>query len=261
MRRGGRILIILGLLLGVITAVGTFMVLGNQPTTQGPPLHTVVVAVQRVSGRVEIVPDALGTVQWPEPIPQGAFEKTSDVSGKLAQQTIYPGQIILPEMLIDKSAIKGSVGNASLLVPEGKVAVSFGMTNVSGAAQAGDYVDMMLTLAPGVPPTQTTTAKTTTPTGNEGLSVTQMFLQDVLILQVGAWPAPGAEQGGGAAAGAITFALDRQDSLTVKSASEQGSIQLLLRRAGDHKPVTTEPVTLQYINKRFNFNLLPATTK
>jgi hypothetical protein len=63
----------------------------------------------------------------------------------------------------------------------------------------------------------------------------------------------------------MTFALDRQDALTLKSASEQaggdGSIWLVLRRVGDNKPASAEGVTLQYLNKRFNFNLVPAVNR
>jgi hypothetical protein len=56
-------------------------------------------------------------------------------------------------------------------------------------------------------------------------------------------------------------ALDRQDALSLKSAREQGQIDLILRRVGDHaKFDNLEPVTLQYLNKRFKFNLISPIT-
>jgi Flp pilus assembly protein CpaB len=164
-------------------------------------------------------------------------------------------------MFIDKSKVNETRSNASYVIPTGKVAVSFSFPTIANAVQAGDTVDLMLTLSPTGAPSASTNRPAST-TGTEGQPVTQLMLQDVLILQIGSWgaaPSNGQQQPAGG--GEITFAVERQDALALKSANEQGSIQLLLRPAGDHKPATTEPVTLQYLNKRFNFNLLPAVGK
>lgn len=265
MRRGGRILVILGLLLGAITAVGTFLVISTAGD-QGRqvPTKKVVVAIQPITDRSIIGPDAVGIQDWPEAaLPPGmlAFEKTDAVIGMLAIQPIYPGQIILPPMIVDKK-IAGEIGtrsNAAFVIPEGKVAMAFGISEISGvgnALQPGDYVDMLLTLSaeiPACPPAKPCT-------GLEGLPVTQLMLQNVLILQVGTW-ARGEGSQAAAQASILTFALDRQDALTLKAAREQGQIDLILRRAGDTKIVDApEPVTLQYLNKRFKFNLTPSQT-
>ncbi len=263
MRRGGRILVLLGLLLGAITAVGSFLVLSSA-AEQGRviPTRPVVVALQRIPERSVITSDAVGIKEWPEAAlpPEAFFSKIDDVVDKLTLQAIYPGQIILAPMVIDKK-LAGEIGtrsNAAFVIPEGKVAMAFAVneiTSVGNALQAGDYVDILLTLSPaGLPPSPTPPR---TPTGLEGLPVTQMMLQDVLILQVGVWSS---RPEGGAPGGIITFALDRQDALALKAAREQGQIDLVLRRAGDHAIVDTEPVTLQYLNRRFKFNLIPSLT-
>ena len=266
MRRGGRILVILGLFLGAITAVGTFVVLSSA-VEQGTriPTKPVVVALQPIADRSIISPDAVGLKDWPEPLPPGQlFDKTDDVAGKLAIQPIYPGQIILPPMIIDKQKA-GEVGtrsNAAFVIPEGKIAMAFNISDITGvgnALQPGDYVDLMLTLQSSALPT-CPPAKPCT--GTEGLPVTQIMLQDLLVLQVGPWSSAGGDsKSGGGSASLITFALDRQDALSLKSAREQGQIDLILRRAGDHaKFDNLEPVTLQYLNKRFKFNLTPPLT-
>lgn len=260
MRRGGRVLILLGIILGLVTAGGTFLALSSTQQ-QGQQVQTqpVVIALQPIPDRTEIRGDQLGVQQWPEPVPVGASSRTEDLVGKLALEPIYQGQIILPPMYVDKTKINETRSNASYVIPTGKVAVSFAFATIANAVQTGDTVDMMLTLSPG---TVTTTVRATAPTGTEGEPVTQLMLQDVLILQIGSWGAPPASgQQQAASGGEITFAVERQDALALKSAGEQGTIQLLLRPAGDHKLVTTEPVTLQYLNKRFNFNLLPAIGK
>lgn len=258
MRRGGRVLVLLGIILGLLTAIGTFVALSTPPPQeQQVRTRPVVIALQPIPARTEIRAESLGTQQWPEPIPTGALERLDEVVGRLALVPIYQGQIILTPMFIDKAKAGEVRSNASYVIPEGKVAVAFSFSPIANALQAGDTVDLMLTLDPGSLPSPSGTRPATT--GTEGQPVTQLMLQDVLILQIGSWGAAPSGNQQQAVGGELTFAIDRQDALALKSAAEQGSIQLVLRRAGDHKPATTEPVTLQYLNKRFNFNLLPAT--
>jgi pilus assembly protein CpaB len=252
--------VVLGLLLGAITAVGTFLVLSSA-VEQGRQIPTkqVVVALQPITDRSIIGSDAVGVKDWPETaLPPGEiFSEAGKVVGMLAVQTIYPGQIILPPMIIDKKKA-GEIGtrsNAAFVIPEGKVAMTFGVNEITGvgnALQPGDRVDLMLTLQadiPICPPAKPCS-------GLEGLPVTQLMLQNVLILQVGAWSS-GEESSKGGERGVLTFALDRQDALALKSAREQGQIDLVLRGVGDQKTVDLEPVTLQYLNRRFKFNLTP----
>ena len=122
---------------------------------------------------------------------------------------------------------------------------------------------MLLTLQPGsLPATAVRTAGQPVPVpGTEGLPVTQIMLQDVLIIQMGSWTVATGNEQNTPAANIVTFALDRQDALALKAARENGSIDFVLRKSGDHKIATTEPVTLQYLNKRFGFNMAPAVTK
>jgi Flp pilus assembly protein CpaB len=252
MRRGGRLLVMVGLLLGAITAFGTFMVLGSVSEQPKIPTKSIVVALQNIPERTVVNTDVIGLKEWPEyALPSAYYERTEDVVGKLAISRIFPGQVVVPQQIVDKGKAgqAGSGSNASFVIAEGKFAMSFSAgDNVAGSLQPGDYIDLMLTLAPGSLPPAATRAATT---GTEGLPVTQIMLQDVLILQVGAW---GTEK---AAGGVLTVQLDKQDALALKSAREQGGIDIILRRAGDHKITDTEPVTLQYLNKRFKFNLLP----
>jgi pilus assembly protein CpaB len=230
-----------------------FVLLSAQPQTPQIKTISVVVAQQNIAQRAEIPPEALGKAEWPEPyVPPGAYENTAEVTGKVALEPIYQGQIILPQMLLDKTKVKETRSNASYVIPEGKVAVAFPLNNLSsvaGAIQTGDMVDLIMTLSPGgkiMTGTQTITL-------NEG-AITQFMLQDVLILNLGMWPGPaGADKNAPPAASILTFAVTPQDAIALKAAREQGSIDLVLRRAGDHQPFRTEPVTLPYLMKRFNF--------
>ncbi len=258
MRRGGRILIVLGLVIGIMAAMLTFVMLAQMQTGGQPvPMRSVVVAMQTIPGRTEITAEAVGKQDWPEGlVPVGAFEKIEDVVGKMALQPIYPGQIVLAQMVVTKGQI-GTRTNAPFLIPDGKVAVALSISELSGVAgaiQPGDSVDILLTLSPE-PLGQAGRTTTAAATGTEGLPVTQLMLQNVLVLQAGSWST--SEGKAAAEVSILTLVLDRQDALALKSAREQGTIDLALRRAGDTKIATTEPVNLQYLNKRFNFNLVP----
>ncbi|MBI3913818.1 MAG: hypothetical protein HY327_06495, partial [Chloroflexi bacterium] len=152
--------------------------------------------------------------------------------------------------------LKETRSNASYIVPDNKVAVAFPITplsGVAGAIQAGDTIDILLTLTP--PKDSTASAPKTGAAALDGGPITQQMLQDVLILQVGNWPTGAAADKQAAAVGVITVALERQDALALKAAREQGVIELALRKAGDHKVSQTEPVTLPYLDRRFNFKL------
>ncbi len=264
MRGGGRILVLLGLVLGIITAGGTFVVMSNSSATMDkPPTKMVVVAQQNIPQRSEIAPDALVLREWPESsLPQsGTFESLEKVIGKLALVPIYPGQLILEPMIVDKASAEKTRSDASFLVTEGKVAVAFPTTDLSGVAgalQVGDMVDVLLTLNPSNLPAGTRVTAATT--GTEGLPATQLMLQNVQILQVGAWSVKDKNQ---PPAALITFLMSRQDALALKSAREQGTIELALRPALKDKDVEfkTESVTMQYLNRRFNFNLAPAANR
>jgi len=269
MRRGGRVLILLGIILGVVAAGFVFFYLGaNQPQQPAIPTKPVVIAAQNIGARSEISINSLAVAEWPEnAVPAGAFQTTQAVAGKLALDSIYQGEIILLPMIVDKTQVKETRSNASFVVPDGKVAIAFQITPLTGIAnalQAGDTIDMLLTLQPGPAITGTTGVRTapTNITGTEGQGVTQTALQDVLILNIGNWTTgpqtPSQQQQQQQSANIITLALSNQDALVLKAAREQGQIDLVLRKAGDHRPITTEPVNLEYLNRRFKFDLRPA---
>ncbi len=250
MRRGGRILVILGIVLALIAGAGIYVVLATaQPGTVEVPKTSLVMAAQPIDERTEILPDQLVQADWPVtiPTPQGAFASPTEVAGKIAMVPIQPGQPLISKMVIDKGDLKENHSNASLILEKGSVAMAFPVsisTNVANAIQAGDRVDILATF----------TAQPVAGTQNVGppLVATQRTLPDVLILQIGPWPAPGAKAEN--VGTVVTFQLKEQDALVLKYEMEQsGTLTLVLRPANDHQLDTLEPVTLEYINKRFGF--------
>jgi Flp pilus assembly protein CpaB len=111
--------------------------------------------------------------------------------------------------------------------------------------------------------------------------VTQMTIQDMVVLHVGDWPYPGEEVEPPPSAEepvqeegqqqapppeptretveALTLSVTPQDAVVLKYAEEMGaSMDLVLRSVADaEKPVTTEAVTLQYVFDRFQIEAPP----
>jgi len=257
MRRGGRILIVLGVVLGLLTGGAALFVL-QAPAAPPVPTKPVVVVVQPIGARVPIVQTAIQTRPWPaDAIPAGALTDPTKAVNKLTRMPLLPGQILLEGMILDKEKEekerKGVGSDASFIVPKGKVAVAFPISLISGVAhalQAGDSVDVMVSL--DLTPAPEPGAKTA-PTK---YIVTQILLQDVEVLRVGPWPQPGAAGETRETANVVTFLVNRQDALVLKFVRENSlSIDLALRAAGDREIVGTEPITQEYLNIRFNLPL------
>ncbi len=265
MRRGGRILIVLGLVLGLITAAAAWFLLATSSSPvsgSGPAVRTVkvVVAQQNLAARAPIPQAALTAVDWPEDkVPEGAItDPAQATTNKLTKAPISIGQVIVQGMLIDKKfeeTRKGIGSDASYIVPAGKVAVAFPISQLTGVAAAlkeGDTVDFLVSydLVPTTPP-----AGQQQSGGVTRRQVTQIALQDVEVFRVGPWnlPTTGSDSANRDTP-VITFLVNPQDALVAKFLRETtAEVQLALRAAGDHQVFKTEPVIIEYIDQRFNF--------
>jgi len=264
MSRRGRLLIFLGLILAVMTAGVTYYVL-QQGAGPAPEVEIrtkpVLIALQPIEERADIPVEAVGTREWPEDsVPANALNNPADVVGKTAMVPILEGQIILSDMLIDKEKVLEEGSFAAFAIPEGKVAFAVPIDNihsVAGAIQAGDFVDVLVTITFQV---QRRTG-VVTEEGEEIETVqaltTQLALQDVEVLRVGAWNVPPPTEEGEAAPQPqdfLTLLISQQDALVLKYARDDPNfnVDFALRSVKDHTIVSTESVTLQYILTRFN---------
>lgn len=260
MRRRGRILVLLGLVLAVLAFILANFLLQGAAAPPTPQVQTtqVVVALQEIPERTEIPVEAVGTREIPvDAVPPNALRDPSEVQGKWTIVRIFPGQIIVSEMVVSREeAIQ--TGFASFAIPEGFVAIAFPISDVNsvaGAIQPGDFVDILITIRYQV-------LEETPPEGvlqviGESL-VTQLTLQDVEVLKVGLWnPPPPPEEGGAApppSANFLTVLLAQQDALVLKHLRDNPAftVDFALRGVGDHALVTTESVTLDYLFTRFD---------
>jgi pilus assembly protein CpaB len=161
----GRLLIILGIILGLATiGVVAALTLGGgggtgegetppeeqavpapQEGEDGVPTTQVIVALQPIARGTEFVAGSIGRRDWPaNNVPPETIADEAETIGKVAKTDIVQGQVIVRSMLVDK----GVAGEASLNIPPGRVAVAYPMnrqTSVAYAIQPGDSVDILVT--------------------------------------------------------------------------------------------------------------------
>jgi Flp pilus assembly protein CpaB len=172
----------------------------------------------------------------------------------LSNQQIYAGEPIIADMVISKGDLLEQHSNAALILEKGQVAVALPValtSSVAEAIQTGDRVDLIVTYTADV-------QNAVDGRGNTQFQVTQKTLENVLILQVGPWPRSVGEQSSqqGGAVNVVTLQLTEQDALTLQHIRNTASdFAFVLRAANDDEIFTTEPVTIEYLNKRFNLNI------
>lgn len=216
--RRGRIFIILGVILGLGTAVAVIFLLGQQPPVPGEgeaPVEIVttlevVMAMQNLARGDTIVPEAVELREMDiDQVPRGAMTIFDEVIGRIALTDIFQGQVIQETMLTDRETLL-SEANASILIPKGKVAVAFPINEISSvsyALQAGDSVDVLVSMrfievdetyqmkkpfAGYVEEVEEVPCEPCMPSPGEGRDqiprpASQLIVQDAEILKIGTW--------------------------------------------------------------------------
>ncbi len=162
--RRGRILIYLSIIL-ILGLVAIFLVYQNffkpssKPTTSTAPVSTpvittvnIVVTTQKVSRGNVLDEKVVQVVPFPQNmLVQGMITDINKAVGRVAKMDLDPHVILTDGMIAEKGELLSSVGsNASLSIPRGMVAVSIPisrLSSVSYAPQAGDHVNVMITMA------------------------------------------------------------------------------------------------------------------
>lgn len=164
--RGGRILVIVGLVLLVGALAMGGILLRRQPPTpvseveEGIPqpewpisMTEIVVAVQNIPRGMRITEDinAVALQSWPlDAVPEGAITALEAVYGRITRVDIVREMPILEGMLTEQPGDLGATGSdAALHIPPGKVAYALPVarySSIAWALQPGDHVDIILSL-------------------------------------------------------------------------------------------------------------------
>jgi Flp pilus assembly protein CpaB len=273
------------------------------PPAEG--MKTIVVAAQDIprGTRITEANHAVKTASWPEnAVPDEVLTDIEDVYGTIARTDIVREMPILEGMVTEEAGDLAEMGSdAALMIPRGRVAYALsvgGNASVAWAIQPGDHVDVLVSMLfvdydeqfQTVLPNRDDSGNSVgrqeeladgtivmVVPGEQGQRprlVTQLTVQDAIVLRVGTWldeepvVVPEEELAEGEQTPApvqrvarwVTLAVTPQDAAVLKYSEEiLASMDFVLRSAADHDGavVTTEAVTLQYVFDRFNIELPP----
>ncbi len=251
--RSNRGLILLGLFLGLISAVLIVVYLsqageGGGGEVSGAEVTPVVVASLDIAAGTRIIEGMVETKDIAvDTVLAGVFSDPEGVIGQVTRVPLVAGEQVIPTKVTATGAAITGTGDPPLayVVPEGKRGVSIQVSSViaaSGLIRPGDYVDIILTMKVA------------------GDNVAQTILQNVQVLSVdqdvaltgvgeGVDGSPSVSEEGEASPEATTVTLAvspaHGEVLTVAESCGQnfsGRLALALRGFGDSSPVTTRTV-------------------
>jgi pilus assembly protein CpaB len=223
------------------------------PTATPVPMQAVILAAHDIPARRSITASDVLTRSYPvDLVPADSF---ANLGAVLSQTSVLP--VLAGEILVKRQfATADGRNGVSASLPAGKVLAAFpatDMLNATGAVQAGDHVDILITL----PVSGTTTLggdpATQDPGGQKAL-VTQATMQNVEVYSTGYWSPTTQPGASGDGVKVITFVVDRQEALILKYIKDSGgSIDLVVRSLADAASAPTDPVSLDYLVELYHF--------
>ncbi len=223
------------------------------PTATPIPVQAVVLAARDIPARHFITAGDVVTRSYPlDLVPTDSFHDLSTVFSQTSVLPVLAGEIMLKRQF---TAADGHNGISATL-PAGKVLVAFpatDMLNATGAVQAGDHVDILISL----PVSGTTTLGSepaTQDSGGHKALVTQATMQNVEVYSIGYWSPDGHPTATGDGVKVITFVVARQEALILKYVKDSGgAIDLVVRALNDDQSAQTDPVSLDYLVDLYHF--------
>ncbi|MFZ5595957.1 MAG: Flp pilus assembly protein CpaB [Bacillota bacterium] len=213
------LILIIALVFGLAAAGGTyqyFKYLENTYKASGN-FYPVAVAKTTIPARQVITEQMVDFTEMPSNyINQSALGKPGDVIGKMAKETIYPGEQIIKNKLADSG---DPTEGLSLIVEPGRRAMTIAVNEVTGVAgllKPGDRVDILGTVNVG---------------GKDGV-VTSLLIQNIKILAVNKSTSVALDNKQ-TQTGTLTLSVSPVEAQHLTMASEQGSIRVLLRSPSD----------------------------
>jgi len=282
-------------------------------------MSPVVMAARSIPRGQRITEGAVYLQNWPtDAVPAGALTTLEQAYNQIARVDIAQGTLLVVDMLTTQAEeILGAGSEASMVIPEGRVAYALPISRYTGVAWAlrpGDHVDVLISLLlvnldeefqsilPNRASCLTIVEGETCQLDQRGRLevlpngyvvnltpsepqrprlVTQLAVQDAVVLRVGDWPFPdtiATSQPGGMEATPttgqtnqegeatpppptilpLTLAVTPQDAAALEYALlSNARVSLVLRSAAGGGTVSTDPVTLQYLMSRYNIELPP----
>lgn len=207
-------LLAMAIILSLFVAFTVYKFLDSvQATTKGDA--TVVVAKMEIPPNTQITAEMVEQINIPSQYLQpGAIADINSVLGIGAKENIMPGEQITGRLV----KVEGKDAGFAGIIPRDKRAVSVSVTDVTGVAgliKPGDYVDVIITLAP-----------------DKEETVATMIFQNVLVLAADKNTNHGAKDNGKAKEDkttTLTVAVTPDDATKLALAQAKGKVLFALR--------------------------------
>ena len=195
----------------------------------GGALIKVVIAAKPLDTGTPLAAGDLTLMDWPSNAPlEGAFNKPEDVTGRVVMYPIAFKEPIRDGLL----AAPGATVGLTAKIPDGMRAVAVvtnELNNVSGFLFPGSHVDVLVSFRPEAD-------------NKEPMTIT--VLQNVQVLSTGEKLQPD-PNGKPQNVKVVTVLLSPDDAEKLLLASNQGTVQFVLRNASDQAQPVTRPVNLR----------------
>jgi pilus assembly protein CpaB len=211
----------------VLSAGATYLLYARirSQKSAAPMTIRVVAAVDQLAAGTPLTPANLKVVDWPASMPlPGAFSRPDQIIGRSLIYPVTPNQPVVENDL----AAPGSGLGLSVKIPEGMRAISIRSNDVVGVAgflYPGSHVDVLLTYRPD----------------SAATPLTQTILQDVSVLTAGQTLEPD-PKGRAQTVNVVTLLLSPRDAQKLVLATQQGSVQFVLRNGADQNKPEQKPV-------------------
>jgi pilus assembly protein CpaB len=214
----------------VVALLATFAVyryLQRAAQSAQVPSQPVVVAAQDMPEGARLDRLSLTVNSWPvSTVPPGAFAEPDSLVGRVTRVAVFKGEPIVPGRL----APPGTGPGLEVKITPGKRAMAVKINDVIGLAgliQPNSRVDVLVTLKEE---------------GSTDKQRAKLFMNDIRVLSVGTQVERG-EDGKAISATTATLEVSPSEAERLAVATNQGSIQLVLRGYGDPDSVKTAGAT------------------
>ena len=226
------------LMFAFVVAAGASMalyrlVVSRVSSTAPPATTSIQVAVKNLELGAVIIPGDLRVVAWPGALPTGVIVKAADAIGRGVSAAIYENEPVTQSRLGDK----GAGGGLAATIPQGMRAAAIRVNEVVGVAGfvvAGTHVDVLVS---GNPPDMA---------GSSGGNITRTLLQNISVLSAGQ-DFKKDNEGKPVLVQVVNLLVTPAQAEMLSLASNQMTIQLVLRNPTDTLVITTPGITLSGI--------------
>ena len=219
------VMFVLALTLGssaAYMAYGWIQQQSEETTAQNPDFVNVYVAAREIPYGQSLDKSYMEVVAWPrERVPTGAILASEDINGKLVNQSILPGELFMSARISEK--LPGS--RLSSIVTPNKRAITVRVNDVAGVAGfllPGNRVDVLATRI------------------EDRRAITQTLIQNVRVLAVDQKANTAKDEP--IVVRAVTLEANLAEASLLASATEEGTIQLVLRNPEDHSKVGDQEI-------------------